>query len=90
MGYVVWHDFGSEGWLPSDEPLESLDEVWGYLQTNPHRTQPFRVTREVNARLIDLDAPMLAPDPYAGTVRAPDAFTQTVKRHTEPERKPPF
>lgn len=53
--YIVWHDFGSEGWLPSAADLQSLDDVWEYLQTNPHRSQAFVITERVDVRLIDMN-----------------------------------
>ncbi len=63
MGYIVWHDFGTEGWFPSSDTvsLQSLDDVWDYLQKNPHRGQPFLVTRKVNVRLVDDEAALPVP-----------------------------
>lgn len=49
--YIVWHNFGSEGWHPST-PIDGLDEVWNYLRTNPYRDQDFEVTMSVDLKLV--------------------------------------
>lgn len=49
--FIVWHDFGSEGWMPSSE-LVTLDDVWGYLLNNPYRDRRFVVTEKIDVKLV--------------------------------------
>lgn len=51
--YIVWLDYYSEGWKPSQE-LETFENCFEYLQTDNYGN-PYLITKTVDIEFRDLE-----------------------------------
>jgi hypothetical protein len=51
--YIVWLDYHSEGWKPS-EPLETLDDCFEWLKTNNYGN-PYLITKVVKVKFEETE-----------------------------------
>jgi hypothetical protein len=49
--YIVWLDYYTEGWKPSDE-LDTLDSCFEWLKLNNYGN-PYTITKVVQVRFVD-------------------------------------